>query len=554
MKKIFSIILASFFMVSCVDTVILPDNEILDEDYWQTKSDVEAVVSAAYAQLRSAELMRNLIVWSDFRSDELELTSTLPTTATYEDDLEAIYSMNITPENAFTTWGSLYSAINYCNLVLEKAEQVMDIDPDYAEGDYTTNRSQMLALRSLCYFYLVRVFRDVPVTPGAYMNSSQDMNQAQSAPADVLQMCIDDLLEAEQYAPAGNAYANTASYSYRDRGYLNRDGIDALLADIYLWRASVNHSSEDYQLCVDYCDKVIAAKKDAHTLDATMGETEEDYYLDDLTEYYRSIFYEGESEEIIFEVLYTTSSTSNAGLSMMYNAYRNSTSDGYGYFKTTETYSDVNQSASSSNIFKNANDQRLYTSVYSCNSSVEQYDVRKYMGTTNLSSATSESRTNIVSNNSRNWIIYRLTDVMLMKAEALVQLGQNEDAFNLCKAVNDRALVDESSALAYSTYSDRMESLVLMERARELCFEGKRWFDLLRYNYRRMEGVDYTTILADQSSYVSNSSDFFSLALDKYTSATAMQAKMPTEPYLYMPISQDEMDLNFDLKQNPVYE
>ena len=50
-------------MLSCVDTVILPDNKTVDEDYWQKKSEVETVVAAAYAQLRSDVAIRNMIVW-----------------------------------------------------------------------------------------------------------------------------------------------------------------------------------------------------------------------------------------------------------------------------------------------------------------------------------------------------------------------------------------------------------------------------------------------------------------------------------------------------------
>ena len=75
MKKILSIIFASVALSSCVDTVILPDNKTVDDDFWQKKSEVEAVVATAYAQLRDPFAIRNMIVWGDFRSDELVLAS-----------------------------------------------------------------------------------------------------------------------------------------------------------------------------------------------------------------------------------------------------------------------------------------------------------------------------------------------------------------------------------------------------------------------------------------------------------------------------------------------
>ncbi|MDE6807523.1 MAG: RagB/SusD family nutrient uptake outer membrane protein, partial [Prevotella sp.] len=172
MKKIFSIILASIAMTSCVDTVILPDDKTVDADYWQKKGEVESVVATAYAQLRDATAIHNMIIWGDFRSDELSVTSGLPSSAAYRTALAQIYSLNIETENTFTSWYPFYSAINYCNLVLQKAEGVIAVDPDYMQGDYDANKAQVLALRAFCYYYLTRVFHDIPVTPAAYLNSS----------------------------------------------------------------------------------------------------------------------------------------------------------------------------------------------------------------------------------------------------------------------------------------------------------------------------------------------------------------------------------------------
>jgi hypothetical protein len=216
----------------------------------------------------------------------------------------------------------------------------------------------------------------------------------------------------------------------------------------------------------------------------------------------------------------------------------------------------------------NSVDQRLYEYVYDATGTAEQYDVRKFVALssagTNNSAEGSPSSGRTFSMN-RNWIFYRLTDVMLMKAEALVQLYElggkadgdtrNEDAFNICKFINDRALSDAnktSYALKYTTYRDRMEELVMAERARELCFEGKRWFDLMRYNYRHTsQKADLKKTLSD--GFVTNSDEFFELALRKYAVPTAMRSKIRDERYLYMPINQDEIEFNPNLVQNPVY-
>lgn len=553
-------------MVSCVDTVILPDNKTVDDDYWQKKSEVDAVVAAAYAQLRDASAIRNMIIWGDFRSDELVVTSTLPSSATYKTALAQIYSYNIETENAFTTWYPFYSAINYCNLVLEKAESVIAVDPDYTRGDYDANKAQMLALRSFCYFYLTKVFHDIPVTPGAYLNSSDDLNASQSNPDSVLTMCINDLEEASKYAIAGNTYGD-----WRDKGFLNQDGINAILADIYLWRGSVNRSASDYEACVKYCDKVIAAKKEAYEQNPrrrwSVDETEKDYYLSDYSNMYADLFGQTgqNADESIFELQFRNSNANNTGLDQMYFRYNNASSNGYGYLKAASIYGKVDQTGNG--VWVNSVDQRLYDYVYDATSTNnEQFGVRKFVATTSAGTNNSaDSKRDTRSAVYQNWILYRLTDVMLMKAEALVQLYElggkadgdtrNEEAFAICKFINDRSLSDAnkgSYAMKYSVYRDKMEELVLAERARELCFEGKRWFDLMRYNYRHTENkADLTKKLTE--GYVMNSDVFFELALRKYAVPTAMKAKMRDERYLYMPINQDEVEINTNLVQNPVY-
>lgn len=578
MKKLFSMILASIALTSCVDTVILPDNLTVDKDFWQKKSEVDAIVGTAYAQLRNEAAIRNMIVWGDFRSDELVVSSSLPVSADYKVPLSQIYSLNIETENAFTSWYPFYSAINYCNLVLEKAEGVVAIDPDYTRGDYEANKAQMLALRAFCYFYLTRVFHDVPVTPKAYLNSSDNLNASQANPDSVLRMCINDLEEASKYAISGSVYGD-----WRDKGYLNQDGINAILADIYLWRASVNRDANDYEACVAYCDKVIKAKKAAYEVGpgasshrpGTAG-MEKDYYLSDNESMYDDLWGQTgqNADESIFELQYKESNVNNTGLDQMYFRYKNASGNGTGYLTASSVFGLVDQTGAG--VWNNDKDQRLYEVVYNANDSkYDQFDVRKMVA--QLSAyLTAREQVKVADNNRsgrddmrQDWIFYRLTDVMLMKAEALVQLYElggkaeddtrNREAFDICQFVNDRALAesDKSSyALKYDSYKDRMEDLVLAERARELCFEGKRWFDLMRYNYRHTaEKADLRKKLTDDDYViVMNSDEFFNLALRKYTVPASMRAKMRDERYLYMPINQTEIDVNPNLVQNPVYQ
>jgi hypothetical protein len=154
-----------------------------------------------------------------------------------------------------------------------------------------------------------------------------------------------------------------------------------------------------------------------------------------------------------------------------------------------------------------------------------------------------------------NWIIYRLTDVILMKAEALCQLAGSgasydssaelQDAFALVKTVYDRANWiysangNTKNLLDASSYKDggSMASLVLLERRRELMFEGKRWFDLLRV--ARRDG-DMT--------------QFKSYVLQKYsTNSTVMNMRFSNYDAIFWPYNKDELKVNTELKQKSFY-
>ena len=96
-----------------------------------------------------------------------------------------------------------------------------------------------------------------------------------------------------------------------------------------------------------------------------------------------------------------------------------------------------------------------------------------------------------------------------------------------------------SDSLQLTNYASKadMEKLVLRERQRELMFEGKRWFDLMRLVRRK---GDPTTILA----YLS----------PKLTGGNMQIKKMSVMNALYMPVLKSELEINPKLTQNPFYE
>ena len=568
-------ILHSSFFISCNDFLtIYPTDRIVGEDFWKTKSDVDQMVDGCYLSMIDYSIQERAIMWGAYRSDELVKL------ADYNDNtLDNISAVNLLPTNRYNSWSSFYKVINNCNVVLNHAEDVMVEDPEFTEGDYQVVRAQMLALRSLCYFYLVRAFRDVPYTTHSYEDDSQIEPIEQSTPDEVLQHCLDDLQQARQYIMRSGAYGR---YDWRNWGYMTRDAVDALMADIYLWRASMTHNNSDYQQAIVHADSVINAKHAYYEQykEFDITETEEDiYHLEEGLTAFPVIFNtnQGNSHESILEWQYNGRDNTNQALENYY--YQSGNENSYArtsILMASQLFNSIDQNANTDQgqkVYQSKNDYRFWNNVYDANNEEAlQLSIRKMVE----SSSTVLGTTNTVGvqkSNDRgfrefrqNWIVYRLTDVMLMKAEALVETAASDSdlvalkqAFNLVQAVNKRSMAKTATdTLKFETFKSKedFELLVMAERERELCFEGKRWWDLMRYCYRHMSGVNIQQKLADTGTWPELYKPMLEMVVRKYGSGgegDAVSYKMKSEPYLYWPLEEAETKVNGLLKQNPVY-
>ena len=564
-------IVASLMAVACVDTQILPNDKTVEEDFWKSKSDVQLMVNGAYQAMLSENVIARLIIWGELRSEEVVPVSSV--VSTLQEDLAEINLANTKTDNQFASWADLYAVINRCNLVLDKAAQVMSEDPSYTEGDYLADCSQMLALRALCYFYLVRNFRDVPYITSSYTDSSQDRNVPQSAPDAVLSGCIADLETAEKNAISAGAYTD-----WRRVGYLTRDGIDALLADIYLWRASIKHDAADYEKVIEYCDKVIASKKSQHVKQRNEVEDKE-YWLADGRSAFSVLYITPQNaEESIYELQFQSGTNANNAILHYYNHYNGGS--GQAPYLFASSILGYGKEAFQTGPSKITTDWRGLMDTYNEQKTAGDFDVFEIRKFVSENPAYSPSRTTDkadtkanYTNASTNFIIYRLTDVMLMKAEALTALATDDDdverlhaAFDLVYEVNLRSMDTDNmsdDALKWGSYSGAgsmgyMEELILQERLREFCFEGKRWYDLLRYSFRHTEGIDYSTTLAQQAdneaTFPKTYNEMLTLMKRKLAGkGNAVAAKLTTEPALYMPIPESDINVCPILRQNPNY-
>lgn len=89
-------------------------------------------------------------------------------------------------------------------------------------------------------------------------------------------------------------------------------------------------------------------------------------------------------------------------------------------------------------------------------------------------------------------IMYRYSDLMLLYAEALNEVGRSDEAVAFVNKTRQRAGLD---ALPLTLSKEQVADEVLKERHLELIGEGKYWFDLVRTGKTELAGCPENRIL-----------------------------------------------------------
>ena len=525
-------------MSSCEDFLsTVPLNDIVLENFWENEAEVTSVVTSCYSGIADQNFLKQAMMWGELRSDNVN-KGLINEKVIYVNHIQLpeMLEGNILPNHEIADWSSFYRVINRCNTVLHYAPDVLERDPDFNESEWYAMEAEMLTLRALCYFYLVRSFRDIPFVSEPTIDDSKPFIKAASDPDSVLNVLVADLLKAEHNAVKEYPMNTTSSNISYTKGRVTQQTVWALLADIYLWMGR-------YDECITYCEKVIAAKVEEaeeermvydgeYPLIANMKATS----TSNKHQAYNTIFGTGNSFESIFEIQIDYNyDLKNRG--DLLRAYYGAADVDMGAYSASAFIGD---GASEGNDIFAKTDIRPYE-LFDVED-VNQYSIRKYIS----SSIDDQGKATKIMERFTNWIFYRLTDVMLMEAEALVERNDtlNNDlrkAFNLTNAVYRRsnlAAADKDS-LAFTTYGsqEKMRDFVLLERQRELMFEGKRWFDLVRK--ARRDGTN---------------GPMLDLAKRKYNKPDAVKSKWIKPDMLYLPIFENELKVNTLLKQNPEYE
>lgn len=461
---------------------LLPPSGLTREEFWKTKEDVKAVVMGAYSSFTQMDNL--LFIHGEARADMVTDDVNI------DESIRNMMNGNIYSDNWLSNWQNFYKVINYCNEVIDNAPAVKEVDKTFTDYQLKGYMSEAYFLRGLAYFYLVRIFDDVPFITTPSETDDTNFYVAKTDGDVILDSIRQDLLSCRNYL--SDDYLSLKE----TKGRASKEACEALLADIALWQFN-------YEQVIEHVTNIEGSKNIELMPSASWFE----------------MYYPGNSLESIFEFQYDES--------------QNQQNNVYGLTEVNSRNFDPSETAIQMFAMEYTDEPFRGEKVSISKNGDDDYSIWKYVG---LVPDGMTSRPGSIQKGA-NWIVYRYADVLLMKAEALSQLGRYAEALTIINEIRLRAGLAQisitNSAVAY-------EDAILNERALELAFEGKRWFDLVRMGRRN----DYARKDQLVELIIKNVPS---------TQKRILGSKLTNPLGWFMPIYKNELERNLNLKQNPYY-
>lgn len=449
-KKITILLIVTFFYYSCDDLINTdPKSVITAGSFWKTENDAEGAMVGMYAYLRDIAGV-NLYHLSEARADVV----TLGTVG--EGGWAKYYYNTLNPDDAGPSWNSFYTLINSANLIIK---YVPDI-----EFSSEQNKNNMLAqaytMRAWAYFVMTKTWGDLIIRTEPSEGFTAESTQKERMPqTEVFTLIKKDIDEAIKLFPNNDYPAK--------RCFWSKPAALALKADVYLWTGKRAQGGDaDIQVA-------LSALNEIDNSDVELLPTYEDifdYANKGNNEILMAVrFEENEVGSNVYRDMYLIMSAIPSNIDQATRDRIGALGGGSNnitvptdYFKSLFTEDDQRKDATFFEIYRldeQNNPTDYYTTI-----------VTKFSGT--------------VIGGSRAFlddiILYRYADILLLKAEAKNALDQ--DPSDEINEIRLRAYGDNFAQHEFvSGTKEANDYAILEERLRELGFEGKRWWDLLRF-------------------------------------------------------------------------
>lgn len=404
---------------------LTPPSVLPISNFYRTEADIKAALTGIYGSLRPA--FSEYYLFNEVPSDN---TLSEPNSEVATGAFDKLTWLASTP-NISSAWTNHYNTIAQCNLLMEKTDAVSFSNPA-TKAQYT---AQAKFIRALSYFNLVRYFGDVPLVVKSITTEAEGYSYSRTPATEVFAQIEKDLTEAESVLPV--SYPGTA-----DLGRVTVGAVKSLLGKVYL-------QQKKYALAETKLKEVVALN------------------VYDLLTNYAGVFSTADefNREIIFTVQYSRvlvgiGEGSSFAVQFVPNPSGNS------IITTGATPSSYNLgSLDLFNAFEPGDNRKTLIGAFTSGTTTFYY-TRKFV-----------DQPPTPTDGENNWIVIRYADVLLMLAEAQNEQGKTTDALINIQKVRNRAGL--STLLTLS--QDDTRATIKQERRLELCFEGSRWPDLVRW-------------------------------------------------------------------------
>ncbi|KJF43573.1 RagB/SusD family nutrient uptake outer membrane protein [Draconibacterium sediminis] len=462
MKKIYLslIIILSFVTYSCDEFLDrAPLSDMSPATYFSTKSDMKVWMAGIYDSFQNT-LDREHLEWGDIRSDNYHTTS-------YDDGKAYMNAIESTQSDY--SWKNLYNTIDLCNVAIERFPTIEGT----VQGDWGDYVGQAYGMRAYMYFYAIRVWGDVPLITTMWNGNVEESHIPRTPVAEIKDQIQSDLDMA--LTLLGSSVSGDRKF------YFNLAAAWALQVDLDMWFHEYSEAVSDF-------DKYF--------------KNNSNFELVSNPDQWKEIFINPtSSSEAIFNMQWSYESdggnpwAQRVGASNTNNPYK--VSEGIFDEFVTRLRSGEGADGRFWNVldtvkmFYGGKQLPISTAHWLLptgdGAGIEK--CTKYSPVDN-SSATSHWFVYSSSDCEIQTSMYRYADVLLLKAEALNQLGKGSEALDIVNQIRQRVgyMADAKSEVDPSDKAG-VESIILLERQLEFMAEGKRYFDLVRTN-RLMDVMD----------------------------------------------------------------
>jgi len=434
-------------IISCDKALeVSPTSVITTNSFWKTEDDAKGALYGMYVDLRGVS--EALFMTGDQRSE-------IYTGGVYGGGTYVLYNNSMTPDvPGHPDWYAYYRVINSANLILKYVPGIVF----KSENDKNNILAQAYAMRAFIYYNMSKTWGDLIIRTEPTESSNPEITYKERSPKeDVFKLIKEDIEKALQLFTSNEFSAGRSVWS--------KAALNTLKADVYLWTSKqMNGGPTDLETALNACNEVQKANVS-------------------LLPNFADIFkYENKgNKEIIMSIRYNDLEGSNffwhmwiIGSAVPSNITQKAkdillpVGGGQGLMVISDLVR---------NQFSN-DDSRKAASYFDIYTFDEKGDSTYYSNVCLKGSGVVVGGNRVFSS---DIVLYRYADVLLMKAEA--KNGLNQDPSDEINEIRKRAYGEKyNNHIFVNGTQTQNDEAILQERLFELIYEGKRWWDLLRFN------------------------------------------------------------------------